>query len=287
MNDWRTYLRLEFWREHAAVVAYAGWGVLVFVAVMIASFPYDDALSAMLSPMGLKLTYEEQHLSLPIGAELLDVRLVAAGQPGDPALLESPELRLAPAIGSFLIGRPGLKIRAAVFDGEFAATVRRRGGVLDVSFKARDLDVARLRTLARWAASVGGQLSAAGSVVVPGGRALTASGALEISAKGLAMRLGKGLPAVSFSDVNASMKLEAGVLTIARLRGSGPEGSFAAQGSVRLAPDLSDSPLELTLRLSPTPNGRTRLGFLMGLLPHPPDNRPYIFRGTLRAPSIS
>lgn len=287
MNDWRAYLRVEFWREHAALAAALCWGMLVFAVTMIASFPYQDALSAMLSPMGLRLTYETQHLSLPIGAELQDVKLVAANQPGGPALLESSELTLAPAIGSFLIGRPGLKIRAAIYDGEFAATVRRRRAALNVAFEARDLDVGRLRMLTRYGVNLGGQLSATGSMLVRGGGGLPASGQVQISAKGLAMRLGNGLPPLSFSNLNGNAKLEAGMLRIIGLRGSGPEGSFQAEGSVRLAPDLSDSSLELTLRLSPTPNGRARLGFLMGLLPHPPDNRPYIFRGILRAPSIS
>src|SRR5579863_9741285 len=99
-------------RGRSAAIACALLGVAVFASFLVADFPYDDTLTSMLAPYRLRLTYQSQRLSLPIGAKLTDVRLfsTAAGI-DDEALLESPAVTLAPTLAALLLGRTGMHVR--------------------------------------------------------------------------------------------------------------------------------------------------------------------------------
>src|SRR5438445_11246083 len=73
----------------------AGVGALclfLFADFLIASFPYNDTFSRLLAPHQLKLAYQEQHLSLPIGVKLEGVNLFSTNDKPDRLLLQSPSV---------------------------------------------------------------------------------------------------------------------------------------------------------------------------------------------------
>ena len=63
--------------------------------------------------------------------------------------------------------------------------------------------------------------------------------------------------------------------------------TVSGSGLIHMGPTVASSMMELTLRISPTVAGRVHLGVLFNFLPHPPDNRPYVFHGPLLMPSVS
>src|SRR5271154_3008714 len=91
-------------RGRKAWAAYLAVGVIVFVAFLVASFPYGATVSSMLAPYHLRLTYDRQQISPPIGVELINVNVIPDGSsPSDP-VLQSPEVTLAPTFSALFMG---------------------------------------------------------------------------------------------------------------------------------------------------------------------------------------
>lgn len=287
MADLRQYLTADYWQEHFLTAAYVAWGAILFAAFTLSNFPYQDTLSAIVSPLGCKITYEDQRLSFPIGAVLENVRLVSTLEPAPGTIFQSADMTLAPALGSILIGHPGLRINAEAYDGRVYATIWRTRDGIAVDFDARGLNLARYRLAAQFGARLSGTLSGAGSIALSEQAFNASSGHLGFSGKGLTLKLGGTFAPITLADCKGTFKLERGRLKIERLEAKGPDVTLHAQGEVVLAPDVADSILQATLQLEPTPLGRTHLAILLGLLPRPPDSRPYQLRGPLLSPSIS
>lgn len=287
MADPRQYLTADYWREHLLTVAYVVWGVILFAAFTISNFPYQNTLSAIVRPLGCKITYDDQRLSFPIGALLENVRLVSAVEPAGGLIFQSADMTLAPALGSMLIGHPGLRINAEAYDGRIRATVWRTGDGIAVDFDARGLNLARYRLAAPFGARLSGTLSGAGSIALREQAFNASSGHIGFSGKGLTLKLGGTFAPITLANCEGTFKLERGRLKIERLEGKGPDIALHGQGEVLLAPDIADSAIQATLQLEPTPIGRTHLAILLGLLPRPPDSQPYQIRGPLLSPSIS
>ena len=66
-----------FAHAHRNAIVYAAFGAVVFVASLAATFPYAATLTALLRPLSLGFSSSGQGLSLPLGAALSDVRVVA------------------------------------------------------------------------------------------------------------------------------------------------------------------------------------------------------------------
>lgn len=287
MADLRRYLTADYWREHFVATAYWLWGIFLFLVFMVGNFPYQDTLSTILKPMGWRISYGDQRTSFPIGVKLENIRLTSTIDPAGQAVFQSADMTLTPALGSLLMGHPGLHLSAEAYDGRIYATVRRVGDGLEVDLDARNLNLARYRALRLPGASLNGLFSGTGSVALSGHAIDAGSGKLELNGKGFAVKLGAGFPAIAFADCKAILKLEHGVVKIEQIEGNGADLKALAKGELTLAPDLSNSTVQLTLQLDPTPAGRSHLGIWLGLLPHPPSSQPYTIRGPLRAPSIS
>src|SRR5216684_1673098 len=77
------------------IVGVAAICLFLFADFLIASFPYNDTLSRLLTPYQLKIAYEEQHLSPPIGVELERVTLFSTAEKPDRLLMQSNAVSLA------------------------------------------------------------------------------------------------------------------------------------------------------------------------------------------------
>ncbi len=96
--------------------------MLVFFAFLIATFPYADTLTNILTPMGLRLSSRDQGMSFPFGIRMDGVKL---DSPADGrALFQGDTMRVTPALLSWLLGSPGVKIRADAY-AEAASTCAR------------------------------------------------------------------------------------------------------------------------------------------------------------------
>lgn len=269
------------------IAAYAAFGVVLFMVFLVASFPYGQTLSSILAPFRLKVAYESQSLSLPVGARLYDAKLISLAVPDGETIVQSPDVRLAPTLGSLLFGRPALSIRAALYGGQVNATIHRHGRIVDVNFDLSTLNLADNAQLRDAGAVVDGVVSGQGVAQINGPAIPDNSGAFILLAKGLTIQIGPGFPPVRLGTVNGRFHLQDGTLRIEQLEAHGGDANLKLEGAIEVEPDVRESEIDARLYLSPTAEGRHRLGFLLGFLPHPPGAEPYHLGGRLMAPSIS
>jgi type II secretion system protein N len=272
------------------IVACVLLGAAVFASFLVADFPYGETLTSLLAPYRLKLTYSAQHLSVPIGAKLTNVRLFSTANAAtdDDALLQSPAMTLAPTLASLLFGRPGLRVRADLYGGLVRLTLHQRGGAVNLDFDLDSLQLAQSAQLRALGAVVDGTLSGNGTAQINGPNLPDDSAAMNVSGDQLAFSIVNGFPAIHLGTLTGNLKLERGAIKLDGFVGHGADLDLKADGTIQLGETPEDSTIDLTLYLDPTPAGRDHFGFFMKLLPHPPGpDAPFSIQGDLLSPSIS
>ncbi len=279
-------LTLAYWKAHRLQAAYIAVGVVLFLVFLFANFPYVDAFSAALAPMGLKMDAQRQELALPIGAKLQEVRIIPDA-PGALPVFESSSIRIAPAILSMLMLKPGIRASAAAYGGKIRLNAHRSGTATALNFSANGINLAELEMLHALGAALAGAADATGSALVMPDDLVLDSGTLHLDASNVMAHISGPLGIFRLGDLNLSATLSSGVLRIESLKTSGGDLMISLSGDVRLAPDLRDSALALHFTLVTTPQARMRLGPFLNLLPHPPGTRPYNLRGTITSPALT
>jgi type II secretion system protein N len=259
---------------------------VVFFAVFVATFPYDDALQGLLRPSGLSFTSASQGWNIPFGARFEDAAIVLDRDGWSP-LIESPDLRVTPSLAAFVTGARGVRLSAQAYGGDLSVLARQGETWTAVEFRADGIDLARYPRINSNGLSVGGMLSAAGHADLNREAFDANDGTIEVAVQKLAITPGFGLPRVNFGDLVATVTLRGGVLTIDGLRTFGGDVALNADGTVELSPEWTESALDLRLRVTPDPRAAERLGVLIRLLPPRPDNRPYLIGGTLGEPVMN
>jgi type II secretion system protein N len=277
----------RFARAHRHAIVYSAFGAAVFIASLAATFPYTATLTALLRPLSLSFTSSSQSFNLPLGAVLSDVRLVSL-EAASPYEIESPDVTLSPALGALLLGEPGVRLHAQLYGGTVGATVYRKGSRIGIGFGLSDIGLARITALRTMGASVLGRLSGGGWAEIAGNDAAAATGEIDFRTVDLTVLVAQGFAPIRLGNVEGKLKLtRGGALRISKLSGHGRDGAISGHGTIRLGPNAAQSRIDLALTLEPSEEGRKRLGVLFGLLPHPPDSRPYLLSGPLLAPVVS
>src|ERR1700676_3724504 len=106
----------DFLYEHAMQIGYGAVGALLCFAFLFATFPYADALSGVLAPMGVRVSSRGQGISFPFGIRMDGVMLDSQG--GRP-FFQSDKLRVTPSLLSLFMGSPGVKVSADAYGGNF------------------------------------------------------------------------------------------------------------------------------------------------------------------------
>src|ERR1700731_198906 len=271
------------------IVACALLGAAVFASFLAADFPYGETLTSVLAPYHLKLTYSAQHLSVPIGAKLTNVRLFStANAATDDALLQSPAMTLAPTLASLLFGSPGMHVRADLYGGLVRLTLHQRAGAVNLDFDLDSLQLAQSAQLRALGAVVDGTLSGNGTAQINGPNLPDDNAMIKVSGDQLAISIVNGFPAIHLGTLTGNLKLERGAVKLDGFVGHGADLDLKADGTIQLGETPEDSTIDLTLYLDPTPAGRDHFGFFMKLLPHPPGpDAPFSIQGDLLSPSIS
>ena len=276
-------------RTRSAIAAGVIVGLVVFVSCLVANFPYGDTLTSMLAPYQLKLTYQSQRLSPPMGAKLTDVRLFSTASSDEQALLlQSPAVTLAPTLAALLLGRPGMHVRADLYGGTIHLTLYRHADTVDLNFSLDSLQLSQSAPLRQLGALIDGNLSGAGTARIAGPNLPDDSALMAIAGDNLALSIVHGFPAIRVGTLTGNLQLDQGTIKLTDIVGHGADLDLRAAGSIELGDSLDDSTIDLTLYLDPTQNGRDHFGFFMKLLPHPPGpDAPYSVQGNLLSPSIS
>jgi type II secretion system protein N len=274
--------------RRAMIILCAVIGVAVFASFLVANFPYNDTLTSLLAPYKLKLTYQSQRLSPPIGAELTDVRLFSTAGSNDEALLESPTVTLAPTIASLLFGRPGMHVSANLYGGTVHVTLHQRAGSVDLDFALDSLKLAESAPLKAFGAILRGNLSGDGTVQINGPDLPNDHAAMAVSGDQIEVSVVDGFPPIHLGTMTGNLQLEQGTIKLAGIVGHGDDLDLKADGTIQLGNSPDESTVNLTLYLNPTQNGRDHFGFFLKMLPHSPGlDAPYNVVGYLRSPSIN
>ncbi len=275
----------RFLQQHSLQIGYAALGVILFFAFLLARFPYADTLSGVLAPMGLRVSSREQGMSFPFGVKLSGVILDSVD--GGHQFFQSDQLRVTPALLSFLIGSPGVKIKADAYGGNFDLWARRSGDATALSFSGADLHLERYPALKTLGLNLDGIISGDGDIYVSQQDLAADHGVIHLAASDAALRLVPGIPPLKIGTLTASINLDKGRLNLEQLASHGGDVTLSGRGVIQLEPNLADSAIAIRFQLEATPTGRERLGFLLNLLPHPPSSTPYFLHGTLGAPALS
>jgi len=279
-------LSAQYRRTRLVRVGYAVVGLALFAAYLISTFPYSATLSKVLAPMGLEVSSASQSASFPFGARLAGVRL-SSTRPAYPGpLIESPAVTIAPAFLSMLTLHPGVRVKAALYDGVVNLTLRPSGGGTAISYDLDSVDIASQRLIAIPGAAAAGTLSGSGNLWLSYGD-IADTGDGELSAAGLTLTSPLATSPIRLGDGHSKFKLDQGTLTIEELKTSGGDLTLTAAGTIQLAPDPGQSELAIEFTLSPAPAAAAQLAALLAMLPHPPGPQPYRLTGTLNAPRIS
>jgi type II secretion system protein N len=263
-------------------------GATVFAAFLVADFPYGDTLTALLAPNNLKLTYQSQRLSLPIGAKLTDVRLFSTLNNGDKPLLESPTVTLSPTIASLLFGRPGMHVRADLYNGDVRVTVHQHAGAVDLNFDLSRLDLGQIAPLKALGVVLHGNLSGTGTAQLNGPTLPDDHAKIAVSGDNLQLSVVNGFPAIHVGTLTGNIELEQGALKLSDVVAHGEDLDLTGDGTIQLGQTADDSTIDLTFTLSPTQSGRDHFGFFLKFMPHRPGrDSPYTVQGPLLSPSIN
>jgi type II secretion system protein N len=276
----------QYQRPRFLRTAYTLVGLTLFAAYLISTFPYSKTLTQVLAPMGLEVSSTGQRASFPFGAQLSDVRLISTRNPSGSLIVESPAVTIAPSYLSMLTMHPGVRVKAALYDGVVNVTIRPTK--LGTAF-SYDLDAVELARQQLWTmpgASAAGALSGTGNLLLsPDNFAETGDGIL--SGTGLTFTSAFSSSPTRLGDGHSKFKLDQGTLTIEQLSTSGGDLALTAEGTIQLNSDPAQSELEIQFTLSIAPAAASHLALLLAMLPHPPGPQPFHLTGTLAAPRIS
>jgi type II secretion system protein N len=267
--------------------AYMLFAATLFVAFVAASFPYADTITLIVAPMGLKVVFRAQGMSFPIGARLQDLQVISTATQPEELLFQSPDVTVAPGLALLLLGRPSLRIRALIYGGTVHAAVRQRAQVAGIDFELDSLRLAQSDLRHQLGAVLSGDVSANGSVEVRGIDLMADTGRMVLHGRGVTAAIVNGFPPLRFGAVTGEVLLNQGVVRLTKVQTHGADADIEASGEIQLAPDVTDSTVDVTISLAPTAIGRARFGVFLNMLPHPPSEGPYHVEGSLTSPSVS
>src|SRR6266481_8511418 len=234
--------------------------------------------------MGLAVSSTSQSASFPFGARLSGVRLTSTRNASGGLLIESPAVTIAPAFLSMLTMHPGVRVKAALYDGIVNVMLRSSGSGTAISYDLDSLDLARQHLWTIPGASVVGNLSGSGSLLL---NDIAESGYGVLSAAGLTFTSALASSPIRLGEGHSKFKLDDGTLTIEQFTTTGGDLILSAEGTIQLATDPAQSELAIQFTLSTTPAAASQLAVLLAILPHPPGPEPYHLTGTLNAPRIN
>jgi type II secretion system protein N len=276
----------QFHRPRFIRIAYTAVGLTLFAAYLISTFPYSATLTKVLAPMGLEVSSTSQSASFPFGAQLSGVRLISTRPTSAHLLVESPAVTIAPAFLSMLTTHPGVRVKAALYDGVVNVTIRPSGGGTAINYDLDSIELARQQLWTIPGASAAGALSGSGNLLLSSGD-IAETGAGELSAARLTLTSALASSPIRLGDGHSKFKLDQGTLTIEELTTNGGDLMLTGEGTIQLAPDPGQSELAIQFTLSTSPTAASQLGMLLAMLPHPPGPLPYHLTGTLNNPRIS
>ena len=284
MPDSRREVTVSPSRTWLVRLSYAAFGAALFLAFVIATFPYSATLANLLAPMGMQISIADQHLDFPFGAQLTDVRVTSNNSSA--GVFESPTVTVTPSFLSLLMFHLGVHVNAALYTGIGRVTARPSGDGTALNFDVISVDLARQHIYQLPGLTASGMLSSDGEFWISRDDFEKNTGHADLNIEGLL--LSTVFMPIRLNDAVGKLKLDQGVLTIEHLKTAGGDLMLNASGTIQIGPDADSTNLDLQFTLTPAPAAADRFRFLQALLPPHPEgsSMPYTITGTIGAPRI-
>ncbi|MGH8676744.1 MAG: type II secretion system protein GspN [Burkholderiales bacterium] len=273
-------------RRGLVALAYAACGIVVFLTVFTATFPYTETINRMLNPAGLRLASAAQKWNPPFGARFSNVSVVARDGRVIAPLLESDRVTVVPSIVASLLGASGVRVSAEAYGGVLNLRAREAGGATDLDFDADSLRLDEYPLLNMNGGGVSGVVTAEGRADLSSRDLYANTADLHAEIDGFEVTVVYGMPAIAFGRIAAVATLKDGVLTLVKLNNAGGDVALSAEGTVNISPEIAESEIDIRFTLAAQPGAPQHIKVLQSLLPPRPDHRPHMITGTLRAPLL-
>ncbi|MCU0654956.1 MAG: type II secretion system protein GspN [Polyangiaceae bacterium] len=262
-------------------LGYAFFYGLVFALGCYLTFPYgrlkDRLIAEFAAQQKGKLTSQKLEIDdlepyWFTGVRARGVRLTIAsapkfnGTPDPPTVLEFDELRARYSLFARLLGKNQVSFFARAFGGQVEGTFWDSSSERHLDFELSDLAVGRVEPLkALLGLPMFGSLKGKVDLTFPDKRASKAQGSLALTFVDLAVGDGnaklKGtlaLPKVQVGELELDASVKDGVLTVSKLGAQGKDVEFAADGTIKLKDQPTESTADIYLRFKVNDGYRNR-----------------------------
>ncbi len=181
---------------------------------------------------------------------------------------------------------PGVRVKAALYDGVVNVMLRPGSGGTDISYDLDSVDIARQRLLMIPGAAAGGTLSGSGGLwLSPGDIAQTGDGVL--SATGLTFTSPFAEAPIRLGDGHSKFKLDQGTLTIEEFTTSGRRFDVERRGHSPVRAQRRSERARDPVHSHSRAERRSANAGPARNAAASPSSQPYYLSGTLNAPRIS
>jgi type II secretion system protein N len=259
---------IERLRRYWKLAATGGFGLLVFVAVLVFTLPYErvkDYIVAMADQKGYDVEIKSAGPALGLGLRLKDV--VIATRPSDaskPTRLLVPQASLRMSLLGLLAGHKTYQVFATPFGGELEIESTDSKTSKGLRVQAKDIDLADIPFVkAAINLPMFGSIELHLDAKMPSGKAGSTAGSLTWTCSDCALGDGKakliipgnallaeglGLPKIRLGDFVGTVVIEKGVGRLQGVQAKSPDGEITLEGEIKLADNMKSSTLDLYVR---------------------------------------
>lgn len=256
------------------------YGVAFFFACYL-SFPYSKLKDRLIAEFAAQQKGQVTTQKLEIddlepywftGVRARGVRLTILsapkfnGEPDPPTVIELEELQARYSLFSRLLGKNKVSFFARTFGGQIEGTFWDSSSERHLDFQLSDLAAGRVEPIQAFLGlPMFGTLKGSVDLTFPDKRASKAQGAIQLTFVDLAVGDGKAklkgtlaLPKIQVGDLTFDASVKEGLLTINKFGTQGKDIDLAADGTIRLKDQPTESTADIYLRFKVNDGYRNR-----------------------------
>jgi type II secretion system protein N len=259
---------LERLRRSWKLAATGGFGLLVFVVVLVLTLPYNrvkDFIVAQADQKGYDLEIKSVGPALGLGLRLKDLTIATRPTDGSkPTRLMVPLTSVRMSLLGALVGHKTVQVFATPFGGEVEVESTNGKANQALRVDAKDIDLAEMPFVkAAINLPMFGSFELHLDVKRPDGKAVSSEGSITWTCSDCALGDGKaklmvpgnallaeglGLPKIRLGDFVGTVVIDKGVGRLQGVQAKSPDGEIAVEGEIKLADTMNASTLDLYIR---------------------------------------
>jgi len=259
------------WRQLRRIGIFAGFGLVVFVVALYASFPYDRAKEA-----AIRMASKNFDVDVEIGSAgpafglavmFHDIRVRTRPPTGKPTRFTIESAKVSPSLTSLFSSSMSFSVSAEALGGKIDLDQRgapgKKGG-FRTELNARDIDMAeipgireainmpltgKLKLDVRIASETGRYADAAGAMTIACEDCVAGDGKTPLKVPGNPfLAAGLTLPRTRIGNLGGRIAIDKGTAKLQGVESKSPDGEVALEGEINLRDPMPQSNVNLYLR---------------------------------------